>query len=102
MPPANDAVKNAADVYAKIKATLERISTGSPHPYTRDGITFQNRVVPGRAAPELPVAPIGTYQEYTIPTPGIATRGGRRLVIGGGGKYYTDKHYDRFRELTGF
>lgn len=75
--------------------TLELIDQGGPYPYDRDGVTFQNRerILPGQ--------PQGFYSEYTVITPGSKDRGARRIVAGeDGSRFYTDDHYDSFREVV--
>jgi ribonuclease T1 len=48
----------------------------------------------------LPAKQLGYYREYTVVTPGSPDRGARRIVAGAGGEiYYTDDHYDSFREV---
>ena len=75
--------------------TIRLIEQGGPYPFDRDGITFQNR------ERLLPLHPQGYYREYTVITPGERTRGARRIVAGNGGEmYYTDDHYDSFREIV--
>lgn len=77
-------------------ATLEAIRRGGPFPYARDGVVFQNR------ERLLPAQPAGYYREYTVPTPGSADRGARRIVTGGDPPevyYYTDDHYRSFRRV---
>ena len=83
---------------AEARATLDRIAGGGPFPYSRDGVVFNNRE---RA---LPARPRGYYHEYTVPTPGVKTRGARRIVCGGdlhtiGECYYSDDHYQTFRRI---
>ena len=42
-------------------------------------------------------------REYTVETPGAATRGARRIITGGNPPvvyYYTDDHYRSFRRFT--
>jgi guanyl-specific ribonuclease Sa len=76
--------------------TLQLIERGGPYPYSRDGVTFQNR------ERRLPERPRGYYREYTVPTPGERDRGARRIVTGGDPPevyYYTDDHYRSFREV---
>ena len=76
-------------------ATLADIAAGGPYDYERDGITFQNRegILPDRAR--------GHYREFTVKTPGVRTRGARRIVTGRDGEqFYTDDHYDSFRRIT--
>ena len=81
-----DAVERAAVV-----RVLQLIANGGPFPYRQDGSVFGNRE--GR----LPAQPSGYYHEYTVPTPGAADRGARRVVRGNGGEtYYTRDHYATF------
>ena len=75
--------------------TLQLIAQGGPFPFDRDGVTFQNR------EGLLPPHPEGYYREYTVITPGEDDRGARRLVVGEANEvYYTDDHYESFRELV--
>lgn len=75
--------------------TLRLIRAGGPYPFARDGIGFGNRE--GR----LPSQPRGYYSEYTVITPGISSRGPRRVVAGReGDRYYTDDHYESFRQIV--
>lgn len=76
------------------RQTLLLIKQDGPFPYSKDGVTFGNRegLLPGQ--------PRGYYREYTVPTPGIAHRGARRIVAGRGGDYwYTADHYRSFRRI---
>jgi ribonuclease T1 len=74
--------------------TIALIEQGGPFPYRQDGATFQNR------ERLLPLHPEGYYREYTIITPHADNRGARRIVTGEAGEmYYTDDHYDSFREI---
>lgn len=76
------------------RETLALIRSGGPFPHDRDGITFGNREA------ILPAQQRGYYREYTVPTPGVGHRGARRIVGGDGGdRYYTDDHYDSFRQI---
>lgn len=80
------------------QATLARIHAGGPFPFERDGITFGNR------ERSLPLHERGYYHEYTVVTPGLRTRGARRLICGGHRStpdacYYTDDHYRTFRRI---
>lgn len=75
--------------------TLSLIAQDGPFPYDRDGLVFQNR------EGILPEQPEGYYREYTVPTPGEDDRGARRLVVGSSNEvFYTDDHYESFRELV--
>jgi len=86
-----DLPKEAQEVYALV-------GKGGPFAFDRDGVVFGNRekLLPGK--------PRGYYHEYTIRTPGVKSRGGRRLVCGGkktapDACYYTDDHYRSFRKI---
>jgi len=84
----------AADLPREARTILGKIAAGGPYAYSQDGVVFQNRegVLPRRAS--------GYYHEYTVPTPGSADRGTRRIVTGGAGEqYYTDDHYASFRRI---
>ena len=86
-----DLAKEARDVYALV-------GRGGPFPFDRDGIVFGNR------EQLLPAQPRGYYHEYTVRTPGVKSRGGRRLVCGGPSAspdacYYSDDHYRSFRKI---
>ena len=95
----------AADVGIEIgalppeaRATLAQIHRGGPFRYDRDGIAFGNR------EHLLPPKPRGYYHEYTVPTPGAATRGARRIICGGPPRtpdacWYTADHYQSFRRI---
>ena len=74
------------------------VGKGGPFPFDRDGVVFGNR------EKLLPAKPRGYYHEYTVRTPGVSSRGGRRLVCGGKKKapdacYYSDDHYRSFRKI---
>ena len=74
--------------------TLALIERDGPFPFSKDGSTFQNR------ERLLPRQPGGYYHEYTVETPGSDDRGARRIVAGAQGElYYTDDHYESFREV---
>jgi ribonuclease T1 len=84
----------AAQLPAEARETLKLINQGGPYPYERDGTVFGNfeRLLPQRER--------GYYREYTVPTPGVRSRGARRIVAGDGGElYYTDDHYKSFRRI---
>jgi ribonuclease T1 len=79
---------------AEARATLRLIERGGPFPYERDGTVFGNyeRLLPQRSR--------GYYLEYTVRTPGVRSRGARRIVAGRGGeRYYTEDHYRSFRRI---
>ena len=73
---------------------LALIKKGGPFPYSRDGVIFGNR------ENRLPKQARGYYKEYTVKTPGVRTRGARRIIAGTKGEYfYTDNHYETFRQI---
>ena len=79
---------------AEAMQTLSLIDEGGPFPYPRDGVEFQNR------EGLLPEKPGGYYREYTVRTPGVKTRGTRRIVTGADGeRYYSDDHYESFTRV---
>jgi len=82
---------------AQIDQTIALIRQGGPFPYPyKDGTTFYNR------EGKLPAQSKGYYREYTVPTPGVANRGARRIVTGGHPPtfyYLTIDHYDSFKKL---
>jgi guanyl-specific ribonuclease Sa len=80
-----------------VRATVEAIESGSLAP--RD--VFQNRPLPGKTTPELPVRPPRYYEEFVHPTPGVSGAGPQRIVRGKGGElYYTPDHYQTFIHLN--
>lgn len=85
-----------AELPPEARRTLDLIAAGGPYPYPRDGVAFQNReqLLPRKAG--------GYYREYTVPTPGEADRGARRIITGRAGEYYwTDDHYASFSVIEG-
>ncbi len=73
---------------------LARIGRGERDPHRGDGAVFQNRE--GR----LPRRPAGHYREYVVRTPGLASVGPQRLVLGGDGEvFYTPDHYRTFTRI---
>ncbi|MEU7074433.1 ribonuclease domain-containing protein [Streptomyces narbonensis] len=85
-----------ADLPPEARRTLELIARGGPYPYAKDGAVFSNfeRILPRRER--------GYYREYTVKTPGERDRGARRIVTGRDGEiYWTDDHYETFREVLG-
>jgi len=83
--------REARDVNAAIR-------NGGPFAYPRDGVVFGNR------ERILPVEPRGYYHEYTVPTPGMKSRGARRIVCGGPVRaphacWYTGDHYQSFKRI---
>ena len=88
-----------ADLPREAQATHERIRSGGPYPYPKDGSVFGNR------ERVLPPEHRGYYREYTVQTDGARERGARRIVCGGreplspAACYYTDDHYASFCEV---
>ncbi|MBI1295169.1 hypothetical protein GC175_09435 [bacterium] len=83
-----------ADLPVQAQETIALIDAGGPFPFSRDDTIFQNR------ERLLPLREQGYYHEYTVITPGSPDRGARRIVAGSDGElYYTDDHYDSFREV---
>jgi guanyl-specific ribonuclease Sa len=76
----------------QVAQTLALIAGHGPFPYPRnDGAVFHNN------EHVLPSEPEGYYREYTVPTPGSADRGARRVITGKNGElYYTANHYVSF------
>jgi ribonuclease T1 len=84
-----------ADLPAEARRTLDLIAAGGPYPYSRDGVVFQNR------ERQLPRRAGGYYHEYTVPTPGEADRGARRIITGQGGeRFWTPDHYTTFSVIV--
>ena len=74
--------------------TLQIIRRGGPFQFERDGVVFGNyeRLLPPRNR--------GYYREYTVPTPGVRSRGARRIISGREGDYYySDDHYRSFKRI---
>jgi ribonuclease T1 len=83
-----------AQLPREARDTLAVIRKGGPYPYAKDGAVFGNR------ERMLPPQKRGYYREFTVKTPGVRTRGARRIVAGKGGDfYYTDDHYNQFRRI---
>ena len=81
-----------ATLPAEAQATHRLILSGGPFPYEKDGSVFGNRerLLPPRAR--------GHYREYTVKTPGVRSRGARRIVCGQPSEcYYSDDHYETFK-----
>jgi len=76
----------------EVNKTLDRIDSGGPFPYKKDGTVFKNREG---------ALPKGNYREYTVDTPGASNRGARRVVrdVDSGRTYYTDDHYRNFIQI---
>ncbi len=78
---------------------LVQIKQGGPFSYAKDGAVF------GNYEQILPRQKRGYYHEYTVKTPGLRSRGARRIVAGGvpqtsGEYYYTEDHYASFRRIS--
>lgn len=78
----------------EIQTTVNLIAKGGPFTYPKDGTEFKNR------EGLLPTQSSGYYREYTVDTPGVEYRGGRRVISGKNGElYYTSDHYNSFQEI---
>ncbi|ONI83939.1 ribonuclease [Saccharothrix sp. ALI-22-I] len=78
---------------AQATDTVRLIQRGGPYPYSQDNQTFYNR------EGILPACSTGYYKEYTVKTPGVSTRGARRIVTGNATPklyFYTADHYASF------
>jgi ribonuclease T1 len=87
-----------ADLPPEAREVSAAIRSGGPFAYPRDGVVFGNR------ERILPDEPRGYYHEYTVPTPGMTSRGARRIVCGGPPRaphacFYTADHYQSFRRI---
>jgi ribonuclease T1 len=89
---------SVSDLPGEAKKTLASIRDGGPFPYERDSVVFANR------EHMLPAKYRGYYHEFTVKTPGVRSRGARRIICGGdlstvSDCYYTDDHYQSFRRI---
>ncbi len=92
----NAAVDSIAvsELPVEARQTLRLIKDGGPFPFPRDGIVF------GNFEKRLPLQKRGYYREYTVKTPGVRSRGARRIIAGNGNEfYYTADHYASFRRI---
>lgn len=83
-----------AELPNEARTTLRDIKRGGPYRYQRDDQVFNNyeRLLPAQSR--------GYYHEYTVTTPGVKTRGARRIVSGAGDEYYyTADHYQTFKRI---
>jgi ribonuclease T1 len=88
-------IVHLAELPPEALETYYLIDSNGPFPYRQDGATFQNR------EQLLPKKPGAYYREYTVVTPDEDDRGARRIVAGRDGeRYYTDDHYESFREIV--
>jgi ribonuclease T1 len=74
--------------------TIDLIAAGGPFPYSKDGEVFYNNEA------LLPAESTGYYHAYTVKTPGVSTRGARRVITAADGEeYYTPDHYASFDDI---
>jgi ribonuclease T1 len=82
------------------RSMLTLIYQGGPFRHDKDGVVFGNR------ERLLPPSVRAYYREYTVRTPGVRSRGARRIVCGGfkpaapDACFYTDDHYASFRKIV--
>lgn len=80
---------------AEARTVLVAIDNGGPFVREKDGSTF------GNYEGVLPRRNRGYYREYTVPTPGTAHAGARRIVTGNSGEFYwTADHYASFARIS--
>ncbi len=90
----------AAQLPPQGQNVLTLIYQGGPFKHDKDGTVFGNR------ERILPLKPSGYYREYTVRTPGVASRGAKRIVCGGqvpaqpDACFYTEDHYASFRQIV--
>lgn len=85
---------SVAELPKEARATLRDIKQGGPFEFDRDGVVFGNfeKVLPKQAR--------GYYHEYTVKTPGVRSRGARRIISGSVGEYYySADHYQTFNRI---
>ena len=85
---------SVAELPVEARDTLRDIKRGGPYAYDRDGVVFGNfeRILPRQSR--------GYYHEYTVKTPGVRSRGARRIISGSKGEYYyTADHYQTFKRI---
>lgn len=89
-----DGTISVAELPVEARETLRDIKRGGPYAYDRDGVVFGNfeRILPKQSR--------GYYHEYTVKTPGVRSRGARRIISGKSGEYYyTADHYQSFKRI---
>ncbi len=97
---ADTAVVAVTDLPPEARQTEQRIRSGGPFAFAKDGTVFGNR------ERQLPRQSRGYYREYTVKTPGSRDRGARRIVCGGREAtapeacYYTADHYASFKRIV--
>jgi ribonuclease T1 len=83
-----------AELPPEARDTLRLIRRHGPFPYPRDDVVF------GNYEHRLPRQPRGYYHEYTVRTPGMRSRGARRIVCGPLPEcYYSGDHYRTFQRI---
>lgn len=98
LPASRDAgslpLTSLAELPSEAHDTLRAIRQGGPYAYPRDGVVF------GNFERALPKRPRGYYHEYTVKTPGVRSRGARRIISGTPGEYYySADHYQTFKRI---
>ncbi len=90
-----DGTISVADLPDQARDVLRAIKQGGPFAFDRDGVVF------GNYEHALPKQSRGYYHEYTVKTPGVRSRGARRIISGSEHDeyYYSDDHYKTFRRI---
>jgi len=97
------------DDMRELNKTIDRARINDVSVYPRnDGVPYLNSPKNfdsghmTRSAPSQTLNTIGGYQEYTVKTPGIGNRAGRRVVINREAKtaYYSHDHYHSFIDIS--
>lgn len=83
------------DLPEQARETIATIRNGGPYSFpSNDNQTYfnNNGILPSKSEQY--------YREYTVSTPGVSTRGARRIISGSAGElYYTDDHYSSFSRI---
>ncbi len=98
-PMADNATVALSSLPPQAHETYQLVRLGGPFPFEKDGVVFGNR------ERNLPPQTRGYYREYTVKTPGVHSRGARRMVCGGPATtpdacYYSADHYASFRKIV--
>lgn len=91
------AIIHSTQLPPQAQQVIAKIKQGGRFSGSRDGVVF------GNYERLLPIQKRGYYHEFTVKTPGIGSRGARRIIVGGvlpgDTFYYTDDHYATFKRI---